>query len=438
MRSVNDRGPRDGCQDFSLEKLIADRELTLLPLSSWPFVLQISARPPGCARFPILGLSSSWKIVDAAGANPRTKPAASMVRGTGSANPTTQQRGKDFPVAFDCRPAQRKRIPKISFLTMSQQPSTLEQLKQFTTVVADTGDFESIRKYTPQDATTNPTLIFKAVQQPEYQHLLQKAISDNRGSALSGEALQKAIIDDLLVAFGQEILKIVPGRVSTEVDARLSFDVAATVEKARYLISLYEKSGTPRERILIKIASTWEGSRAAEICQKEGINCNLTLLFSLPQAIACAEVGVRLISPFVGRIYDYYKATTGKDYSGEADPGVQSVDAIYNYYKKFGYNTQVMGASFRNTGQIEALAGCDLLTISPDLLEELQTSSRPLDRRLDPKKAAAADVAKLDLDEKAFRWMLNEDAMATDKLAEGIRKFAADIVKLEGIIAKSL
>jgi transaldolase len=321
---------------------------------------------------------------------------------------------------------------------MSQQPSTLDQLKQFTTVVADTGDFESIRKYTPQDATTNPTLIFKAVQQPEYQHLLQKAIADNRGSTLSGEALQKAIIDDLLVAFGREILKIVPGRVSTEVDARLSFDVVATVEKARYLISLYEKAGTSRERILIKIASTWEGSRAAEICQKEGINCNLTLLFSLPQAIACAEVGVRLISPFVGRIYDYYKATTGKDYSGEADPGVQSVDAIYNYYKKFGYKTQVMGASFRNTGQIEGLAGCDLLTISPDLLGELQTSSRPLVRRLDPEKAAAADVKKLDLDEKAFRWMLNEDAMATDKLAEGIRKFAADIVKLEGIIAKSL
>ena len=253
---------------------------------------------------------------------------------------------------------------------MSHLPSTLEQLKQFTTVVADTGDFESIRKYAPQDATTNPTLIFKAVQQAEYKHLLDKVIADKRGSSLAGEALLGAIIDDLLIAFGREILAIVPGRVSTEVDARLSFDVDATVKKARYLISLYEKSGIPRERILIKIASTWEGARAAEICEKEGIHCNLTLLFSLAQAIACADAGVRLISPFVGRIYDYYKATTGKDYSGADDPGVQSVGKIYTYYKKFGYKTQVMGASFRNTGQIESLAGCDLLTISPDLLEE--------------------------------------------------------------------
>jgi len=321
---------------------------------------------------------------------------------------------------------------------MSHPSSTLDQLKQFTTVVADTGDFESIRKYTPQDATTNPTLIFKAVQQAEYKHLLEKVVADNKGSQLSGGALHRAIIDDLLIAFGREILSIVPGRVSTEVDARLSFDVEATVQKARYLISLYEKQGTPRERVLIKIASTWEGAQAAEICEKEGIHCNLTLLFSLPQAIACADAGVRLISPFVGRIYDYFKATTGKEYSGAEDPGVQSVEKIYNYYKKFGYQTQVMGASFRNTGQIEFLAGCDLLTISPDLLEELQNSSKPLVRKLDPANASGFAMEKIKLDEKLFRWMLNEDAMATDKLGEGIRKFAADIVKLEGIIQKSL
>lgn len=321
---------------------------------------------------------------------------------------------------------------------MSSPSSTLDQLKAFTTVVADTGDFESIRKYTPQDATTNPTLIFKAVQQPEYQSLLEKSIADNRGSSLAGAALIRKIIDDLLIAFGREILAIVPGRVSTEVDARLSFDVDATVEKARYLIGLYEKQGTSRERVLIKIASTWEGIRAAEICRRDGIHCNLTLLFSMPQAIACAEAGVRLISPFVGRIYDYYKATTGKEYSGDEDPGVKSVRQIYTYFKKFGYETQVMGASFRNIGQITSLAGCDLLTISPDLLEDLQNSSLPLARALDPAAAATAPVEKIALDEKVFRWMLNEDAMATDKLADGIRKFAADIVKLEGIIQKAL
>jgi transaldolase len=316
--------------------------------------------------------------------------------------------------------------------------SQLDQLKQFTTVVADTGDFESIRKYSPQDATTNPTLIFKAVQQEEYKPLLEQAIVENRGSALSGEALQKKIIDDLLVAFGRKILDIVPGRVSTEVDARLSFDVEATVQKARYLIGLYEKAGVSRDRSLIKIASTWEGAQAAEICEKEGIHCNLTLMFSLAQAIACAEAGVTLISPFVGRIYDYYKATTGKEYVGAEDPGVQSVNAIYTYYKKFGYKTQVMGASFRNLGEILELAGCDLLTISPDLLGKLQAADAPVERKLSPETAKASDVAKIDLDEKVFRWLLNEDAMATDKLADGIRKFAADIVKLEAIIAKAL
>lgn len=313
--------------------------------------------------------------------------------------------------------------------------NSLDQLKQFTTVVADTGDFESIRAYTPQDATTNPTLIFKAVQHPEYRPLLEKAVADNRGTSLSGAALHRKVIDDLLIAFGRQILSIVPGRVSTEVDARLSFDVDATVEKARYLIGLYEKAGISRDRILIKIASTWEGAQAAGICQKEGINCNLTLLFSLPQAIACAEAGVRLISPFVGRIYDYYKAQTGKSYAGAEDPGVQSVNRIFNYYKKFGYHTQVMGASFRNTGQIHELAGCDLLTISPDLLKELQDSTEPVVRKLDPALAAQDPVEKIALCEKSFRWMLNEDAMATDKLAEGIRKFAADIEELERIVA---
>ncbi len=315
--------------------------------------------------------------------------------------------------------------------------SQLDQLKQFTTVVADTGDFESIRKYAPQDATTNPTLIFKAVQLPEYKPLLEKAVADNRGSSLSGAALHKKIIDDLLIAFGAEILEIVPGRVSTEVDARLSFDVESTIQKARYLIGLYEKAGIPRERILIKIASTWEGARAAEVCEKEGIHCNLTLMFSLAQAIACAEAGVTLISPFVGRIYDYYKKTTGKEYVGADDPGVQSVGKIYTYYKKYGYKTQVMGASFRNTGEIIELAGCDLLTISPDLLGKLQESEGPVSLKLSPDAAKAQNIDRIEVTEKVFRWLVNEEAMATDKLAEGIRNFAADIVRLESMIAKA-
>jgi transaldolase len=315
--------------------------------------------------------------------------------------------------------------------------SQLDQLKQFTTVVADTGDFESIRKYAPQDATTNPTLIFKAVQLAEYKPLLEKAIADNKSSSLSGPALHRKIIDDLLIAFGLEILEIVPGRVSTEVDARLSFDPEATIQKARYLIGLYEKAGVPRERILIKIASTWEGARAAEVCEKEGIHCNLTLMFSLAQAIACTEAGVTLISPFVGRIYDYYKKTTGKEYVGTEDPGVQSVNKIYSYYKKFGYKTQVMGASFRNVGEILELAGCDLLTISPDLLAKLQESDGPVTRKLSPEAAKAANIERIEVTEKVFRWLLNEEPMATDKLAEGIRNFAADIVRLEGMIAKA-
>jgi transaldolase len=314
----------------------------------------------------------------------------------------------------------------------------LDQLKQFTIVVADTGDFESIKKFAPQDSTTNPTLIYKAVQQAEYKPLLEKAIADNRGSPLSGAALRTKVIDDLLVAFGKEILSIVPGRVSTEVDARLSFDVEATVAKARELIGLYENQGLPRERILIKIASTWEGIRAAELLQKEGINCNLTLMFSLVQAVACAEAGVRLISPFVGRILDYYKATTGKDYSPAEDPGVQSVREIYAYYKKFGYPTQVMGASFRNVGQILELAGCDLLTISPDLLEKLQNSNEPVYRKLSEEEAKASPIERISVDEKTFRWMLNENPMATDRLADGIRRFAADIRNLEAIVDKAL
>jgi transaldolase len=314
----------------------------------------------------------------------------------------------------------------------------LDQLKQFTTVVADTGDFESIRQFSPQDATTNPSLIYKAVTQPEYAPLLDQAVAERKGADLPREELICDIIDDLLTIFGQKILQIVPGRVSTEVDARLSFDTPATIEKARKLIGLYAQRGVAKERVLIKIASTWEGIRAAEELHKEGINCNLTLLFSLPQAIACAEARVRLISPFVGRIYDWYKAKTGKEYTGADDPGVQSVRTIYNYFKKFGYETQVMGASFRNTSQIRELAGCDLLTISPELLAELQGSEGALTRRLSVEEAKASDLTKVPLDEKAFRWMLNEDAMGTEKLAEGIRKFTEDIIKLEGLIAARL
>jgi transaldolase len=316
--------------------------------------------------------------------------------------------------------------------------SQLDQLKEFTKVVADTGDFESIRAYQPYDATTNPSLIFAATQKPEYGYLLDKAIADLKGSPLNGSAKIEAIIDRLLVLFGMEILQIVPGRVSTETDARLSFDLEGSINKGRQLIALYEQGGIPRERILIKIASTWEGIKAAEQLRKESINCNLTLLFSFPQAVACAEAGVRLISPFVGRIYDWYKANTNKDYKGPDDPGVQSVTRIYNYYKKFGYDTEVMGASFRNIGQIIYLAGSDLLTISPNLLEELSKSFEPITRKLSPEIAKASDAEKINLDEKGFRFEFNEDPMAVDKTAEGIRKFSADIVKLEKLIASRI
>jgi len=302
----------------------------------------------------------------------------------------------------------------------------LEQLKQYTTVVADTGDFQSIKAYAPQDATTNPSLILKAVQKPEYRPLLEKTIAD------FPSASTEEIVDRLLIAFGTEILKFVPGRVSTEIDAALSFDTEATVAKGRELIALYEAAGIERSRVLIKIASTWEGIRAAEILEKDGIRCNLTLLFSLCQAVACAEAGVQLISPFVGRIYDWYKKSTGTDYQGADDPGVQSVKRIYQYYRKFGYKTEVMGASFRNTSQILELAGCDLLTISPDLLQKLADTEGAVERKL--VADANADIEKIALDEKTFRFMLNEDAMATEKLAEGIRAFCADSGKLKKMI----
>lgn len=314
----------------------------------------------------------------------------------------------------------------------------LEQLKQFTTVVADTGDFEAMREYQPQDATTNPSLILKASQQERYAHLVDRAVTDIQNAGLSGGALTGAIIDRVLIAFGKEILDIVPGRVSTEVDARLSFDEAGTVEKARQLIQLYENEGIDRERILIKVASTWEGIEAASKLQDEGINCNLTLMFSLAQAVACAEGGIQLISPFVGRIYDWFKKENDRDYAPAEDPGVLSVQQIYSYYRKFGYETEVMGASFRNVGEILELAGCDLLTIGPNFLEDLQNSDDPVERKLDPETAAQSDIEKLDLDEKTFRYLLNEDAMATEKTAQGIRSFAADIVKMEKLIEGKL
>ena len=319
-----------------------------------------------------------------------------------------------------------------------QTASQLEQLKQFTKVVADTGDFATLKQYAPLDATTNPSLILKAALMPEYKHLVEKAVADNRNANLPRSALASHIVDHLLVLFGIEILKIVPGRVSTETDANLSFDASALVEKGRKFIALYEKNGIARERVLVKIATTWEGTRAAGVLQKEGTNCNLTLLFSLAQAVACAQVNARLISPFVGRILDWHKKSTGKDYAATEDPGVLSVRAIYNYYKKHGHKTEVMGASFRNVGEIQELAGCDLLTISPALLAELQKTDAPLARKLQPESTAGADIPKLDLDEKTFRWLFNEDAMATEKTSEGIRLFHADAMKLEKFIAERL
>jgi len=316
--------------------------------------------------------------------------------------------------------------------------SQLDQLKKLTVVVADTGDFETMRQFMPQDATTNPSLILQASQKPEYQHLVEKAVAEHKGGPLSGPKAAESTLDRILVLFGLEILKIVPGRVSTEVDARLSFDVEGTLAKGRKLIADYERAGISRERILIKVASTWEGIRAAEILQKEGINCNLTLLFSLVQAVACAEAKVQLISPFVGRIYDWYKKANAREYTGAEDPGVASVVSIYNYYKKHGHRTEVMGASFRNVGQITELAGCDLLTISTDLLEKLASTHEPLAKRLDAEAAQNLNVPKIPSDEKSFRFLLNEDAMATEKTAEGIRKFAADSRKLESQVLQAI
>jgi len=315
----------------------------------------------------------------------------------------------------------------------------LEQLKQYTQVVADTGDFESISQYKPIDATTNPSLIYAASQKKEYSHLVDAAVEYGRKKGNSFEERLSESLDRLAVNFGMEILKIVPRRVSTEVDARLSFDIEGSLVKARKIIGIYEDNGISREKILIKLASTWEGIKAAEELEKEGIHNNLTLLFSKAQAIACAEARVQLISPFVGRIYDWHKKNRGvESIPANEDPGVLSVIYIYNYYKKFGYETEVMGASFRNIGEITELAGCDLLTISPNLLAELESSQDKLLRKLEPQKAILSDVQKVNLDEKSFRWMHNEDAMAVEKLAEGIRKFTEDLLKLEKFIAAKL
>ena len=306
--------------------------------------------------------------------------------------------------------------------------NALEKLKSMTVVVADTGDFNAMKAYQPRDATTNPTLILKAIQMPEYRGLLDQVMSQAPGASVND------LVDLLLVRFGQEILSIIPGRVSTEVDARLSFDTEATIGKAHQLIALYRAKGIDKSRVLIKIASTWEGICAAEKLEREGIHCNLTLLFSFSQAVACADAGVTLISPFVGRIYDWYKKRDGKDYEGADDPGVQSVARVFQYFKKYGYATEVMGASFRNMGQIVALAGCDLLTISPDLLKQLQDSPGNFNAALDAQAARQETVERVRFDEKAFRFALNEDAMTTEKLAEGIRAFVSDAIKLDQLV----
>jgi transaldolase len=317
----------------------------------------------------------------------------------------------------------------------------LEQLREMTVVVADTGDIQAIKKFTPRDTTTNPSLITAAAQMPEYQEIVDETLKQARvdaGDNASDQDVATLAFDRLAVSFGKKILEIVPKRVSTEVDARLSYDTEATIEKGRYLISEYEKAGISRERILIKIASTWEGIKAAEVLEKEGIHCNLTLLFGLHQAIACAEAGATLISPFVGRILDWYKKETGRNYTPQEDPGVQSVTAIYSYYKKFGYATEVMGASFRNVGEITELAGCDLLTISPALLAELQSTEADLPRKLDPSKAAVADIEKISMDKATFDKMHAEDRMASEKLAEGIAGFTKALEALEALLTDRL
>lgn len=310
----------------------------------------------------------------------------------------------------------------------------LAQLKEMTVVVADTGDIDSIRQYQPEDATTNPSLIFAAAQMDQYSDLVDDAVNYGKQSDTAGQELLDTILDRLAINFGKEILKIVPGRISTEVDARLSFDKENTIKRARKLIEMYGQANIERNRILIKIASTWEGIKAAEILEQEGINCNLTLLFGFSQAVACAEAKVFLISPFVGRILDWYKKNEGKEFSAENDPGVISVTNIYRYYKKFNYQTIIMGASFRNTGEIEQLAGCDRLTIGPNFLDELSKDNTPLAQKLHPDMSQRDELDQLHLDEKSFRFMLNEDPMATEKLAEGIRNFSNDLIKLENFI----
>jgi transaldolase len=319
--------------------------------------------------------------------------------------------------------------------------SLLEQLRKMTVVVADTGDINSIEQFRPQDATTNPSLITAAAQMPQYQPIVDEVLLAARAAAAPGateQSIANAAFKELAIAFGQRILKIIPGRVSTEVDARLSFNTDATIAVAREIIARYAQLGISKDRILIKIASTWEGIRAAEQLEKEGIHCNLTLLFGLHQAIACAEAGVTLISPFVGRILDWYKKDTGLDYTGADDPGVQSVTRVYQYYKKFGYKTQVMGASFRNIGEICELAGCDLLTISPALLAELESKTEALPRKLDPAAAASATIEKIHIDKAAFDKMHAADRMATDKLAEGIDGFSKALISLEQMLTKRL
>jgi len=317
----------------------------------------------------------------------------------------------------------------------------LEQLRNYTVVVADTGDIEAMEKFRPQDATTNPSLITAAAQLPQYQPIVDGVLVDARkelGEGATDEAVANLAFQRLAIAFGKKILAIVPGRVSTEVDARLSYDTDATMAQARKIIAQYDHSGIGREHILIKIASTWEGIRAAEVLEKEGIHCNLTLLFGIHQAIACAEAGVTLVSPFVGRILDWYKKDTGKDYQGADDPGVKSVTRIYNYFKHFGYKTVVMGASFRNIGEITELAGCDLLTISPQLLTELEATEADLPRKLDPAAAQSLNIGKIPMDKDIFEAMHAADRMATDKLKEGIEGFSAALVKLETLLAKRL
>ncbi|MCI5051869.1 MAG: transaldolase [Simkaniaceae bacterium] len=310
--------------------------------------------------------------------------------------------------------------------------SKRDELQKLTTIVADTGEIDEIKKFKPTDATTNPSLIMKAAQMEEYKHLVEEAVSYAREKSGTPSEKMRHFITKAFVNFGAEILKHVPGRVSTEVDARLSFDIEGSIEKGREYIKLYEAAGIDRKRILVKLASTWEGIQAAKVLESEGIHCNMTLMFSLAQAIACAEVNATLISPFVGRIFDWFKNAEGVDsYPSHEDPGVKSVTAIFNYYKKYGYKTQIMGASFRNSGEILELAGCDLLTIAPKLLDELEKAEGAVPQKLDASKAASLNIERIEVDEQVFRWMLNEDQMATEKLSEGIRKFAADTVKLE-------